>query len=88
MKDSDEILGGYNPLIWKSDGSYGITKDSFIFSFKSKDDIDNYILSRVMKENRAIYYHYNFGPTFDVKGDLRLSGKEFYDLSLCGKGTG
>ena len=88
MKDSNEILGGYNPIEWKFDDSYGITKDSFIFSFKNKDDIDNYILSRVMKENRAIYYHYNFGPTFDVKGDLRLSGKEFYDLSLCGKGTG
>src|SRR6266542_4825814 len=46
VKNSDEILGGYNPIIWKSDSSYGITKDSFIFSFKKKDSI----LSRVINE--------------------------------------
>ena len=35
--DSSEILGGYNPIKWKSRGgfyySYGNTKDNFIFSF-------------------------------------------------------
>jgi hypothetical protein len=34
VKDRNEILGGYNPIEWKSDNSYGITKDSFIFSFR------------------------------------------------------
>src|SRR5438045_6210617 len=33
VKDSSEILGGYNPIKWKSDEGYGTTKDSFIFSF-------------------------------------------------------
>jgi hypothetical protein len=36
VKDTNEILGGYNPIEWKSDTSYGITKDSFIFSFKMR----------------------------------------------------
>src|SRR5581483_5944978 len=26
VKDSNEILGGYNPIEWKSDRSWGITK--------------------------------------------------------------
>ena len=36
VKGAEEILGGYNPLIWKSPdwGDWGKTKDSFIFSFK------------------------------------------------------
>ncbi|GET59831.1 carbohydrate-binding module family 13 protein [Rhizophagus irregularis DAOM 181602=DAOM 197198] len=38
LNDSNEILGGYNLLEWKSNGIYGNTKDSFIFSF-SKDKI-------------------------------------------------
>src|SRR5205823_3823073 len=41
VKDSSEILGGYNPIKWKSDGSYSTTKDSFIFSFNN-DKIENY----------------------------------------------
>ena len=60
MKDSDEILGGYNPIEWKSDNSYGTTKDSFIFSFNNED----HILSRVMNENKAIFNSINYGPSF------------------------
>jgi hypothetical protein len=59
VKNSGEIFGGYNPIEWKFDNSYGITKDSFIFSF-SNTSIKKYILSRVKNEERAIYY----GSTF------------------------
>jgi hypothetical protein len=38
VRDSNEILGGYNPIIWKSDSRYGNTKDSFIFSFKKNKE--------------------------------------------------
>ena len=54
MKDSNEILGGYNPIEWKFDGSYDITKDSFIFSFND-NNVENYILSRVKNEKKTIY---------------------------------
>ncbi|UZO06310.1 uncharacterized protein OCT59_026639 [Rhizophagus irregularis] len=47
VKDSDEILGGYNPEMWKSNFSDSNTNDSFIFSFKNKENIEDYILSRV-----------------------------------------
>ncbi|EXX65301.1 hypothetical protein RirG_134580 [Rhizophagus irregularis DAOM 197198w] len=66
MSDSNEILGGYNPIEWKFDGSYGITNDSFIFSFKNSD----VILSRVRNENNAICNGSTVAPSFG-NGDLR-----------------
>ncbi|GES76361.1 carbohydrate-binding module family 13 protein [Rhizophagus clarus] len=72
VKDSNEILGGYNPIEWKSDNKYGTTEDSFIFSFNN-DKIENYTLSRVMKENNAIKNNSYFGPSFGVK-DLTIWG--------------
>ncbi|GES76343.1 carbohydrate-binding module family 13 protein [Rhizophagus clarus] len=62
VKDSNEILGGYNPVEWKSDSSFGITKDSFIFSFNGR--VENYILSRVVDQNHAIGNSPNSGPNF------------------------
>ncbi|PKB93584.1 hypothetical protein RhiirA5_440891, partial [Rhizophagus irregularis] len=67
VKDRNEILGGYNPIEWKSDYSCGSTKDSFIFSF----NIENYILSRVKDEMRAIINDSYYGPSFG------------HDLYLC-----
>ncbi|GBB91476.1 hypothetical protein RclHR1_01880007 [Rhizophagus clarus] len=92
VKGTDEILGGYNPLIWKSYnvGQCGKTKDSFIFSFKSKDNFRDLILSRVKNVDKAIYYKYNFGPTFyddiDIyvmKGGIEPSDIREYNYSHC-----
>ncbi|GES76322.1 carbohydrate-binding module family 13 protein [Rhizophagus clarus] len=72
VKGSNEILGGYNPIEWKTDSSYGITKNSFIFSF-SNDGIEDYILSHVKNEKKAIFnssFH-DIGPSFG-DGDLYL----------------
>ena len=68
VKNSDEILGGYNPIVWKSDCDKK-TKDSFIFSFENKDNVANHILSRVTFESHAIYYATHCGPSFGY-GDL------------------
>jgi hypothetical protein len=67
----DEILGGYNPVEWKSNSSYRTTRDSFIFSFDN-GTIENYIISRVVDESNAIFNSSIFGPTFG-KGDLIMS---------------
>ncbi|GBC06509.1 hypothetical protein RclHR1_06890013 [Rhizophagus clarus] len=81
VKDSTEILGGYNPIIWKSDNSWGATKDSFIFSFKNKNNIEEYILSRVKCVDSAVYYDSDCGPVFT--GGLILDGDNFYNKSYC-----
>ncbi|EXX57065.1 hypothetical protein RirG_210540 [Rhizophagus irregularis DAOM 197198w] len=80
VKNSNEILGGYNPIEWKSKYSYGVTKDSFIFSFDSGDDINKHILSRVKNKKSAIFNHHTYGPSFGGT-DLILR----YDGCYCKK---
>ncbi|GES93555.1 hypothetical protein GLOIN_2v1868421 [Rhizophagus clarus] len=67
VKGTDEIVGGYNPLIWESSRVWGETKDSFIFSFKNRDAI----ISRVKNSNYAVDYSTICGPQFG------------YDLTIC-----
>ncbi|CAB4417778.1 unnamed protein product [Rhizophagus irregularis] len=64
VKGTDEILGGYSPLIWRSSFSgWGRTEDSFIFSFKN-NDIKDAIISNIEDTDHAIYCNSNNGPRF------------------------
>jgi hypothetical protein len=67
VKGTEEVIGGYNPLIWKSNNyvEYGKTKDSFIFSFKGKNNFKEPILSHVKNIDCAVLYHNRSGPSFD-----------------------
>ncbi|EXX72008.1 hypothetical protein RirG_073350 [Rhizophagus irregularis DAOM 197198w] len=73
VKGMEEIIGGYNPTVWKSPdgcGKYFEIKDSFIFSFKSKDNFKDPILSYVKNYSQALFYERNAGPTFDDDIDI------------------
>ncbi|GBC09953.1 hypothetical protein RclHR1_09220009 [Rhizophagus clarus] len=70
VKGTEEILGGYNPSIWKSSGEWN-QSCSFIFSFKNKNKLDEVILSRVRNMDKALYYSDVHGPSFG--SDLRIS---------------
>ncbi|PKB93354.1 hypothetical protein RhiirA5_441520, partial [Rhizophagus irregularis] len=48
--DSEEILGGYNPLKWESSNTWNNFKDA--------------ILSIIKDTNNALNYHSIFGPCF------------------------
>ncbi|RIB27896.1 hypothetical protein C2G38_1662930 [Gigaspora rosea] len=62
--ETNEILGGYNPLIWKVSNENAATADSFIFSLKN-ENMNQSILSRVTIASRAIYYGgISLGPSF------------------------
>jgi hypothetical protein len=68
VKETEEIIGGYNPIIWKSSDSpeWGKTKDSFIFSFKNKNNsFKDAIISNVVDTEMAIYYDKRYGPCFN-----------------------
>ncbi|RHZ67647.1 hypothetical protein Glove_300g69 [Diversispora epigaea] len=59
VSGTDEILGGYNPLTWDNKaggGDFIETNSSFIFSLKN-GKIENSILSRVVDNDRALYYY-------------------------------
>ncbi|GBB96635.1 hypothetical protein RclHR1_00280027 [Rhizophagus clarus] len=88
VKDSHEVLGGYNPIIWESrdcnsvsHSEFGKTKDSFIFSF-NKDDIKNHILSRVKDVDYAIDNYRFHGPSFG-RGDLIIYGGTERSFNNC-----
>jgi hypothetical protein len=84
VKGNSEIIGGYNPIVWRSDYCYGTTKDSFIFSFN--DGINNYILSRVVDEQYAIYNGSLYGPSFG-NGDIRIWWRHLFFKNSCKKAS-
>ncbi|GBC09491.1 hypothetical protein RclHR1_08900005 [Rhizophagus clarus] len=70
IKNSNEIVGGYNPLDWNPKCETSKTKESFIFSLDKKE-LEKFIFSKVVNEDHAIYR--NRGPDFGEKtSDLRL----------------
>ncbi|PKY30725.1 BTB-domain-containing protein [Rhizophagus irregularis] len=86
IKGTKEIIGGYNPLEWSSSGDYAKTKDSFIFSFKSKNNFKDSILSNVINVNYAMYYGDNVGPTFGRDIDIYVemgNGSKEYNYCQC-----
>ncbi|CAG8673396.1 14947_t:CDS:10 [Dentiscutata erythropus] len=70
LKTNNEILGGYNPLIWKTDDdTWAPEADSFIFSLKNSSDFSHNtsypIISRVKDKSKAILYRsMSKGPWF------------------------
>ncbi|GBC01810.1 hypothetical protein RclHR1_04340007 [Rhizophagus clarus] len=88
VKGTEEIIEGYNPLVWKSlNDEYGETKDCFIFSFKSKSNFKDLILSHVNHGyiSEALFYHTNCGP--NCGRDLYMCAKgddlKEYDRNFC-----
>ncbi|RGB22505.1 hypothetical protein C1646_55272 [Rhizophagus diaphanus] len=87
VKGNNQILGGYNPIEWKSDRNYNVTKDSFIFSFKNGNDINDHILSRIVKRNCAIFNDHAYGPSFGgadliLRGDSGHCIKDSYEKPI------
>ncbi|RGB35302.1 hypothetical protein C1646_699911 [Rhizophagus diaphanus] len=78
VKGTNQIIGGYNPLVWDSSNSTKATTDSFIFSFADKKDINTAIIGRVKNTNSAIFCAGTLGPAFGPGADLYCtSGKQW-----------
>ena len=87
VKGTEEILGGYNPMIWKSSiqGEWCKTKDSFIFSFKNKDNsFKDVIISSVKNAKYAIFHYNRCGPYFGNDIIIYFSDNESteYDIMM------
>ncbi|GBC47930.2 hypothetical protein GLOIN_2v1762239 [Rhizophagus irregularis DAOM 181602=DAOM 197198] len=78
IKGTEEIVGGYNPLTWDSVSGWIQTQYSFLFSFKSKSNLENAFLSNVEDIDKAIVCHIGAGPCF---GDLKIGSKISLDPS-------
>jgi len=85
VKDCNEILGGYNPIAWERGGfftRFSNNEESFIFSFKDKESIENHILSRVKDNTYAIRKRFGIGPSFG-SSDLIID----FSYNYCKKGS-
>ncbi|CAB4436721.1 unnamed protein product [Rhizophagus irregularis] len=83
IKETEEIIGGYNPLVWKSSGGYVKIKDSFIYSFKNKNNFKNPILSHVIATNYALYHGSRVGPTFGRDINIHTFEDDSKEYNYC-----
>jgi len=78
VSDTEEILGGYNPLSWNNkwkNGKYVSTQESFIFALDK--NIDESIISFVYDSSCAIYHHKDNFPAFGGGIDLCFGNENF-----------
>ncbi|RIA97512.1 hypothetical protein C1645_813912 [Glomus cerebriforme] len=64
IKNSDQIIGGYNPLEWNSSDTDRATKDSFIFSITNKNDLQSAKIGYSNGNQYSIRCYSNIGPYF------------------------
>lgn len=72
IKVNEFIFGGYTDQSWHSGGSYSYSAQSFIFSFKNKDNLDPFKVLVKNLEN-AIYGNNNYGISFGGGHDIHIS---------------
>ncbi|GES85076.1 BTB/POZ domain-containing protein [Rhizophagus clarus] len=74
IQNSEQIIGGYNPLFWDQSNSSKSTYDSFIFSFTNRNNLQTAKVGQPsISHVHAIYCHQNYGPTFGGGHDLHIS---------------
>ncbi|UZO18923.1 uncharacterized protein OCT59_010230 [Rhizophagus irregularis] len=78
IKDSKQIVGGYNPLSWNSNGSYMNTSESFLFYITDVGNLSSAKIGRVFRYHQnAIYGDSGYGPTFGNGHDLYAQNKSW-----------
>src|SRR2546429_283544 len=82
VKGTEEIIGGYNPSIWKPSKCYGKTKHSFICSFKNKDNFKDAIISNVDNMDNALLHGPNYGLCFGWKDFDIYGSNESQDFTF------
>ncbi|EXX71838.1 hypothetical protein GLOIN_2v1782178 [Rhizophagus irregularis DAOM 181602=DAOM 197198] len=72
IKNSEQIIGGYNPLFWDSNSSDKSTNDSFIFSFSDKNNLRNVHVAYSNGSQYSVRGYSHCGPLFGLN-DLYIN---------------
>lgn len=75
IKNSEQIAGGYNPLSWDSNGKNKSTKNSFIFSFKDKNNFQSVNVANSKGDQYSVRCRSHCGPYFGYR-DLYVNHNE------------
>jgi hypothetical protein len=82
IKNSTQLIGGYNPLDWSGDG-WKTTADSLLFNFTDGENISTAKVSYVVKQNCAVHCGNSWGPTM---GNLFCNDNNWsYEIFRDGK---
>ncbi|CAB4383858.1 unnamed protein product [Rhizophagus irregularis] len=83
IKDSTQLIGGYNPLDWNG-SKWKTTADSFLFNFIDRKNVSTGKVSYINKQDHAIYCSNTWGPTM---GNLYCNhdNKWYYDIYSDGE---
>ncbi|RIB22072.1 hypothetical protein C2G38_2076544, partial [Gigaspora rosea] len=84
VNGTNEILGGYNPLVWTSDQfKWFATTDSFIFSLKTQN-LPNSILSKIIHADNVIGCYSGYGPVFGGSFYMKNGNRwDYYHNTGC-----
>jgi hypothetical protein len=80
IKNSEQIIGGYNPLFWNSNNSDMTTKDSFIFSITDKNNLQSANLVYSKGDQYSVRGYAYYGPRFGHT-DLYLYNNILYSTA-------
>ncbi|CAB4373506.1 unnamed protein product [Rhizophagus irregularis] len=81
IENSEQIVGGYNSLLWNSSGENMSTKDNFIFSFTDKTNLQSAQVVYSNGDQYSVRYLPNYGPAFgnsDLYVDYNIATNIWY----------
>ncbi|GES85051.1 BTB/POZ domain-containing protein [Rhizophagus clarus] len=78
ISNSNQVVGGYNPLQWKSRDVWKSTQDSFIFSFVNKNDLKSAKVGYSNGDKFSIGDFMNYGPLFGSQYNLGYTNDKWY----------
>jgi hypothetical protein len=78
ITNSEQIVGGYNPLVWDSSQSYKSTADCFIFSFANRTNLQTAKVGYSKSDQDSIACYSEHGPVFGRGNDLRCDCSNWY----------
>ncbi|GBC02016.1 hypothetical protein RclHR1_04410009 [Rhizophagus clarus] len=70
IKNSNRLVGGYNPNGFNEQNSSRFTRDSFLFTFKDKNEVKSGRCGYVNQPESAVYYNEKLEPVFGIGPDL------------------
>ncbi|EXX71463.1 hypothetical protein RirG_078310 [Rhizophagus irregularis DAOM 197198w] len=82
ITNSEQIVGGYNPLYWDSRNAWESTYDSLLFSFIDKNDLQNAKVSYSNDNQYSIRNCPSVSPAFGGSIDLFFNNNEWCSNSI------
>src|SRR6266498_4268011 len=70
IQNSEQIVGGYNSLVWDSSSQYKSARDSFIFSFVNRTNVQTAKVGYSKGNQYSVYCDPGYGPIFGGGHDL------------------